>query len=614
VTAGAPDMSDLDEYVPTALIAGSLDRARSLLYMPRTARAALISSDLLRAVARDPRMATIAQRASDIAENAQLGGNSLEALRAELRELVREGVLVSKRELTGKHHAPARGQGARIEVLAVPTRARPQAVERCVHSFAQAFRAEGRAPPAVAVVDSSPDVGSARQTRERLQRVASEQRIRVAVAGPPEKAAFARALSEVTGVGHALVSFALGDRPASMTARDVGANRNALLLGLAGEALLMADDDTLAAFRCLPEVSGELTLSGAHDPTEIVLFPDREAIVRATRQAPGVFAAIERMLGSPLAAVTSAHELGSIRLAPPGAPLVHRLLSGRAAVPVVSAGLWGDSGARFPAFHLWSRAALTDQLVRSAEGYPRLARSRELVRQAATPTLCAGAFLMSTCVALDNRGLLPPFAPEGRGQDLVFGLTLGLVDDGALIGHVPYGVSHSPVDGRPAQVDSLWDPSGWLDLSQVLHAALVHAAAGTDSAAAGARRLALLGRHLEEMVGRPWPELEGLLRLELCQTLRHQLERWQHALERHAGVHEAWARDLVAYRDQQVAALLEGRPLTDCLAGTPAAAGEARAALQSFIGDLGRLFQAWPALVAGARELRAQGRGLFPAG
>lgn len=601
-----------DEYAASAFLVGSMHGPRCAVLLPERSRIAECPTAVVRAILLRPAPEALDQRARRLAEELPSGGGVAE-WRQELQRLVAAGVLVSKRDLLAVPRTGPAAPPARVEMLAVPTRDRPAALRRCLQSFLDHARAHGRALTLV-VADSTPEGPAAQQERAALEAWAQGAGAPLLCAGLSDKASFAVRLAAVTGVAPRLVEFALGVG-GGWPGGDTGANRNALLLGLAGAPFLMADDDTRASFRALGRPGDDLVVSGDADPTRVSLFRDREAVERATEAVSvDLLAEIERHLGAGAGALLARQPLSSVRLHGFNRALVARLQAREAQVAAVSTGLWGDSGVRFPGFYLWSGAHLREQLCQGEARYAELVSSREVVRQAAARTLASGPFLMSTCVALDGRLPLPPFTPAGRGEDLVFGQTLASMSDASFLVHLPCCVAHAPTDGRSARAPALWDSSGAVELPAIVEACLAMAAAGVEVARSGEARLRLLGAHLEAMAERPWPELERALQRQLWFGLVRRLEAWDLDLARHGAAAPYWARDLAACRAGVFEQARHGAPVIPGVFEVGRAPAEAAAALQAFLVDLGRLWQSWPALVAGARRLREAGTGLFAPG
>jgi hypothetical protein len=598
-----------DQYTASAFRVGPLQGPSCSVFVPERSQIELVPSVLISALLQHPGFATLQEHAARVARSLPPGSVDLPAVREDVGRLVEAGVLVSKRELLAVDGGGTSPAGVRLATLAVPTRDRPAAVRRCLESFLAEGRRRDRDLELV-VVDSTADPRAASAARAERRAWAAQQGVSLVEAGLEEKLAFARRLAAATGVDERLIGFALGDHH-QLGAGDIGANRNALLLGLAGVPFLMTDDDTVADLRTLGAGPG-LVLSGEADPTRISLFPDRPAIERAIHPAGAdLFALIEGSIGRSPREIAGSLPLSSVSFEGVDRALVERLRAAEATVAAVSPGLWGDSGIRFPGFYLWTGSRMRAQLCQGERRYDELAHSREMVRQVEAPTLGSGGFVMSTCLALDGRQVLPPFTPVGRGEDLLFGQTLAGVSDGAFLAHLPCCVAHAPTDGRPARAPELWDRSTAVELPVIVGACLAMALVGIDVARGREARLRLLGAHLEALAEHPWVDLERMLRRQLWLWLARRLDTWDRELARHGASAPYWARDLRACRADLVEQARRRAPIVPAAFGRSTSSEGGAAALRSFIKDLGSLLRHWPTLIAGARKLRQSGVGLF---
>src|SRR5580658_10909364 len=55
---------------------------------------------------------------------------------------------------------------------------------------------------------------------------------------------------------------------------------------------------------------------------------------------------------------------------------------------------------------------------------------------------------MTAFAGLDNRELLPPFLPTGRGEDNLMAAILTRCFPGACVAHLPRGLVHAPLEPR----------------------------------------------------------------------------------------------------------------------------------------------------------------------
>jgi hypothetical protein len=490
-----------------------------------------------------------------------------------------------------------------LRALAVPTRDRPQALGRCLDShLANASRYDRR--PAVTVIDGATSREARSRTRTVLRQIAGRWHAPVRYVDQGQKRRFAARLAQATGVEPAVAAFALLD--VDEVGSDTGGNRNALLLEHAGRAFLSVDDDTACDLHARPGADAGFALSPTYDPTEVTLYTSLEE-ARATVPAleDCLLALHERLLGRSVTACLA--ERGGAVVTVPRLPPSHvpALTSGRAHITVTQSGILGDSGARYPSFYLFDHAVGLTALPPD-QRYDELCTSRQTLRAVRVPTACAGSFLMSTCVAFDNRNLegavLPPFFPVGRGTDLFFGQLLRTCRDDSWVGHLPAAVLHAPADARRHPRGALWPPAPRAEMRLVLSLCLDLCAAELRACASGDPRLRLLGRKLSELGALPWAELEALLQPRRLALIARSLELGRRQLAR-PDAQRRWRVDLAALLDRRAQELRQPSALLpqDLGAGRPA---NDRARLAgSMLVRFGSLCQVWPELVAAARRL-----------
>jgi hypothetical protein len=165
---------------------------------------------------------------------------------------------------------------------------------------------------------------------------------------------------------------------------------------------------------------GGLVLDGGEDPTRVALLSQAADGDRASQPVEGSLVELhESILGRSAAAIIDEYHEDHVsvaRLTPEG---VRAMSAPGTRVAISSAGIRGDSGARYPSFYLFS-PAVRAQLEADQARYRELVASRNVLRASPSTTLSTGSFLMSTSLAFDGRDLLPPFFPMFRGQDLLF--------------------------------------------------------------------------------------------------------------------------------------------------------------------------------------------------
>jgi hypothetical protein len=523
------------------------------------------------------------------------------ALLPALQEAAAQGLLISAEDLLRKARAAgAQSDRPRLNGLGVVTRNRPGAVVRCLRSFGAHLRAHQRTLPALVVDSSGPEPGE--RLRRALAGLQAEQGRALRWVGMPQKEAFAGKLAVAAGVDRELVRFALLD-PMGL-GHDVGSNRNTLLLLQAGQLFLSADDDMVCEPRQPPGPSRPMALAADELPTTLRLHPDLASARDSLAPLEGcVLDLHERVLGRSLgASLDPAADTGvDVQAVEPG--MLASLLEGRARTAASFGGYYGDSGASFPAFFLWSDPTVRAQLQGGVESYRALLASRQVVRLAPALTLSSSRFSMCGHVALDARELLPPFFPVMRGEDLSFGQLLRSCFEDAFFAYLPSALAHLPWEPRATEPHRLWDPRPSVGMRTLVAQMLELAESGAALAAPGAPRLRLTGRCLRELATRPPGDFLELLRDRASYALGRLCSKLGQLRAEAGDAPPDWTADLERFLDDRRRVLDHPEraiPL-ELLPGADAAT--AARTVQDLIERYGRLLEAWPEIFAAARSL-----------
>jgi hypothetical protein len=522
-------------------------------------------------------------------------------VRGALRGLIDAGALADYEEL--RLRASAVGDGderrAHVATLVVPTCGRPDALERCIASFATNAREYGR-DIEVVVGDDARDAGERESLRERLARVSRRDRVPIRYAGAEEKKRFVEELIRASGVPHEIAAFAL--LGADDGAERMGANRNALLLDVVGEACVSVDDDTVCLVAAHPERLDHLRLVGETDPTEFWFFAERDDALSTVRFEPADFFGLhEALLGRPLCDLLRDPKSD---VTDAGHYLARDLLRGGTHVAVTYNGVVGDSGMYSGANLLHTRGATRERLTQERSAYDLAFRSREVLRVVQAPTVCRGLPFMGTFFGLDARQPLPPFLPTRRNEDGVFGYALIKCFGEACMGHVPMAAVHDPSGRRSYMPDRLAEIETFrvsdLIIQCILNTRLSDASLSWDAA------LEAVGSDIARAADLPKAAFDRFLRDRLCAYASARTAYYHRLLDTFRAQPRFWAEDVVA----------RIRRLQRCLSTdgyfTPADVGGSdvtarRELTRRLVGLWGNMMTYWPAILSTARSLKASG-------
>jgi hypothetical protein len=515
---------------------------------------------------------------------------------AGVEALVQSGDLAPKeaflRGLT-KAAAPRTPQ-PRISIVGMITCDRPAALERGLLSYVRNVKHHGRDVEFVAA-DDSPDPASRRTNLDLLRTLKSRFGVRASYLGAEEKDAFEAKLARESGVPRETIrSITRGCEQSRFRA---GANRNQLLLYGAGECLFMADDDTICRIAPSPRRGEQVLIDGPKDPTEFWLYEDPAAALAAAPEcAADLLGLHESILGRSVSECIQGRAPEAIELGSRPGALLEALAGGASRVLISWTGLYGDSGASYPSFYLWRGAFQREQLTRSAESYARLRDSRQVFRAPERLSLTFARTLQSTAIGLDHRDCLPPFIPQERGEDIGFARIFRACFQNGLIGFLPYGIQHSPLDRRENTAEDL-DRAAPLAFHPILSAVLSGFRPDRDlrDPAEGLRRL---GQYLIEAAQAGATPLLARVREIRAKSIRDEIIYLERMAEAQQDLPDYWSRDLRRY----VTALKAAEIQADLIPANLSAEQVVR-----LLTELGHGLEAWPAIFKAAQSLRQRG-------
>jgi len=299
-----------------------------------------------------------------------------------------------------------------------------------------------------------------------------------------------------------------------------------------------------------------------------------------------------------------AMEGGGAELRGAGAGLFRRLARYGGRVVTTQLGAAGDHGMGGSFGLLLLGGASRERLLASEERFRDAFARRLLVRSPLRATIADSSACMSMCLGVDARELVPPFGPAGRDSDGLFGVTVRACISGGFAGFLPWSIEHVPAQARTTSFEKEMLGSRRSSVNEYVRMAL--AAAFEPRAVRTEDHLRLLGEVLVRLGSRP-REAEHFFREETMRAIGRRLAMIERQLAEHGRRPAFWATALEGF-----AAVLRGA-LVDRAAYLPAdlvaAHGEdgARAVFFAYVRDVGRLYLAWPALFAAAKDLRARG-------
>jgi hypothetical protein len=521
-----------------------------------------------------------------------------------LRGLVDGGLLISKRDFveTLRPECPV-PPGSTLRTIGMPTCDRIEAVRRGLDSYLSNAIRHGRPVRAIVTDDTRAPDGQLR-CREVLRELAQCHGREVLYAGVAEKRAFIDRLAVASGVARPTLDFAFfGLEDSGPT---FGANRNALYLASIGESFFSADDDTVGSLLAPEDAEQGMGFSSYDDPTRVRMFKPGEAL-NGQPQDVDLLTMLEQTLGRSVADLVP-RTSAQISLDDCEDDLMALLERGEGRVRLSWIGIAGDSGAGSAEFYMHLPHTQRSGM-RTDDDYRAYCQSRLIFRAPTRLVVSSGTYCQTTALAFDGAGLLPPYFPTCRGEDLIFGRLLRIISPASLTAYHPLAISHVP-HGRRTAVP----PRAPRTVMRGAFHTFVRACLDLFVPLPGLRGetslLEEVGRHLCAVGTMSPSDFTALVR-----TMNNRsVGRAARALEHHllhdgALLPPAYRKDLRATIEMLLAGLERPvEPPQEFADGrTPE---QALAFTQRQLAAYGDLSAAWPAIVAASRALQAEGAGL----
>ncbi len=552
---------------------------------------------------------------ADYAEKHGWDGLQVEALRGQLAEMAKAGVLISTAELEKRCSAmrDAANHPPRIETIGIPTGGdRASLLDRAVRSFATNLRKHEREAKFL-VADNSVRPEQRQSWRTLIAQLRSETGCRIFFAGQEEKRSFADRLVQAGDLSPEVIDFAFFD-PLGI-GFSCGANRNALLVECAGQMFGSVDDDVVCKLAASPEETpAQIAFSSGTDPFSRWLYPDRETALEDARWIDADYLALhEALLGRDVGEICK-KPLGEARVdfSESGDGLLARMESDAGRVRATFTGHIGDPGIPTSAYYLYYDGENRRRLVQSKAHYDSVFGSRSVLSVVSRKTIGDASVSPGMAMALDHRELLPPCFPVLHAEDFSYGAALWQCCPGAFLGHLPMAAYHEPGLGKPILLPHELSAAKRVvifEFAHLLRSSMLHFEPPEHASAAD--RLLALGRFLEEPAMLPPRDFAEYLRRQALDHASARSEFLAKHLEEFEDAPDYWQADVHALIDHIRHAVAQddaGIPL-DLKTGHPLE--ETRELMRELFRRYALLLQEWPAIIEAARALHAREEWMF---
>ncbi|MFK7847769.1 MAG: hypothetical protein AB8G77_20925, partial [Rhodothermales bacterium] len=370
-----------------------------------------------------------------------------------------------------------------ITSIGIPTRDRPDTVARCLKSY-MANALQFNRQTIFYVVDDSRRPDIAKRTRQKIDTVAKKYPLALKYLDRDHRLNIAKRLASKANVSVELTRYALlGDGRCDSS---YGAARNTLLLATVGTLCIQVDDDTICDIGDASSGTQSPVIANDTEPDQYIYFKTRNEALDFAKVISIDFLKIHEAL------------LGKHCNTEPLNSLSEKSFTKDSFVANTFMGACGDSGMRSSMNRLFLRGPSFDRLITSAEAYDWQRYTRNIYRAPNRPTFSSNRSTITINIGLDNRGLLPPFPPDLRYEDGVFGECMGICIPNGIKGYLPYSIMHDPENERIGQMMYIKNPG----MNDLLAGILSSFAPGIPSTDPGLN-IPLLGTYLSELTMQP---------------------------------------------------------------------------------------------------------------
>jgi hypothetical protein len=607
--AAKPIADHAKRYMCADIDVCPIEDDRILVYSRNHRSIHILQSDVVKLLISCKGLKTIDEHAAELYETFYRHATRLDSIKNQLSAFVADGLLISYRSILEKcaESAAPSTDPTRITSVAVPFRNRTCALHRGLISYIENCKQYGRTNDFI-VVDDSVDRDTGKVCQEMLKSLRKRYGVEIRYADTEAKRRFAKRLTEYGDIPEDLVTFALfGAERCNLT--TAGANRNAILLDTVGEAILSVDDDTVCRIAAAPEYDDTHTfVFGMPATFETWLYAERETLLRSVAFIDTDLLALhEPLLGKSIASYIAASKTPTeMHFTRTEDRYIRQLASGYGRIAVTLNGIVGDCGSNAPG-SLFLPDRSFRRLTRTDTDYRTLRLSREIFRFV-NNTVITDRFeqMMSTFFGLDNRTLVPPFLPVGRGQDGLFGCVMGRCFDGTYAARLPWSLLHAPVEARSFTPDDFVRGAGGRELAGVI-GQLINTFQYGPVRLDGAEKLRRLGRYLEEIGRLSGPEFGELLRTSLWHTTRALIAQVEDRVRRFGESSPGCVEDARIYLAAHRRALTGQETWMPIDLSRGRSPGEAQMIAQHLVLRFGQLLYWWPDIVQSVCELRRQG-------
>jgi len=492
---------------------------------------------------------TLYDHATDI-ENYKLA-NFYQALLS-LKELWKSGLLISKTEFLNKLTNNESGYASpNINTLSWITRDRTESVRKSLESFIESLTETNHKYDYIVFDDST--IENYNINKQNIEHLKKKYEIQIKLVGETERKEFIKRLS--LALEHKVPKHVIEYGLMGLNGIDhrTGANRNTFLLFTTGKFSILTDDDifcqiakngndeklTITPDASFLDVSSEF-FTDQSELNDKIVFDHNDPINIH-----------QKLLGHSLGSLTEKYK-HQVNLTGITTKFTLDNLISEKRVRVTMMGAAGDSGAGSPILKIFYPDNNLVPLISDSDNFLSKMYSRTVLQSHKSLMVGPPNFLLGMNLGIDNTELLPPFHPNFRNSDGIFASVLKKCFSNCYIGHLPFAISHIPIEERPVDDSDLTSSS--VRIPDILRFSIDEFNNRSVTVEEG---LKSLGVYLRDISKRSDNSLTEYLRLINTSLITSKINNEEHLYKKYKHINKHWA-EIVEQRMETLYTCLQG--------------------------------------------------------
>ncbi len=281
-----------------------------------------------------------------------------------------------------------------------------------------------------------------------------------------------------------------------------------------------------------------------------------------------------------------------------------KLKSSEANIYMTFNGLVGDSGSTSPLQVIFCSEKERERILLSQDSYRLAFQSRERCKAADQVNIQGADSCMTTFFGLDNRNLLPPFFPNFRMEDALFGQMLAKCNADSCFANLPWTLLHIPIEKRQfSSIQIEIEDSFWP--FDAVRAAMRNFQTGTKMPFEKALRR--VGEELINFGMLPFEDYREILARDVNASRALRVMEHEDLLKRYPQSPAYWKKDVKTILQQLKQATLNEMIFAPIHMVEEFGQHEAEKMVQALVYKFGKLVSTWSDIVQVSKELRKKG-------